>query len=144
MIGGNLGELVVQRRKLLVGRRAVHTDHEHLVDPSDRVVVAIEAEHFFRGDVDVVCAQDGQLIIGEVKASMALFRQADFAIMERIARDIAPSEVIFSALEPGPPNARIQSMIANMNVALAKVGTTARWLQLPDYIFTSGGGHFTM
>ena len=86
------------------------------------------------GELDIVCIQDGRLIIGEVKQSVKLFKRSNFDTMAEIAERIRPNELIFSSLDQ-EPGKLVDDNIANIRTRLSPLGIEARWYQLHPFVF---------
>lgn len=81
------------------------------------------------GDLDIVCIQDGKLVIGEVKTSVSGFGRDDFHKMEFVAKQIVPDVLIFSA-EKGctTDNPREPEKVDRLRNELRPLGIEVRWL----------------
>ncbi len=87
-----------------------------------------------KGELDIVCIQDGDFIIGEVKNTCKLFEKSDFLKMEKIAKKIMPNKVIFSSLnkEPSP---FVKKQIQDMSKRLSSLDIKVEWYPFSNWIF---------
>ncbi|MEN9582374.1 MAG: hypothetical protein RL641_328 [Candidatus Parcubacteria bacterium] len=51
------------------------------------------------GDLDILCIQDGQFIVGEIKQSSSLFKEIHFKDSLKIAQQIKPNILLFSSFD---------------------------------------------
>jgi len=86
------------------------------------------------GELDIVCIQDGRLVVGEVKQSVKLFKKSDFDTMAEIAERIRPSVLIFSSLDH-EPSKLVNDNVTNIRIRLAPLGIEVRWYQLHSFVF---------
>lgn len=86
------------------------------------------------GDLDIAAIVDGELVIGEIKQSAALFDEKVFRVTEAVARRLLPDRVLFSSMDP--PTPFVGRQIKSLSEALAPLGVAVRWYQLNDAIFT--------
>ncbi len=84
-------------------------------------------------ELDIVCIQDGQFIIGEVKTSSDSFRQSDFDKMRNVAAKLRPEVVLFSALD-GKNTQNISEMMNALQAALTGQNTKVIWHELMSNI----------
>jgi hypothetical protein len=87
-------------------------------------------------DLDIVCIQDGKLIIGEIKQSIDGFRNYDFITMKEMAEIIKPDIVIFSSLDKNC-NKNIKEKIKKLNEDLETLKIEVKWYQLRKDNFES-------
>lgn len=88
-----------------------------------------DAEKERLGDLDIVCIQDGKLVIGEVKTSVSGFGSDDFDKMEFVAKHIRPDVLIFSA-EKGctSDKPREPERVRQLRTELKSLEIEVRWL----------------
>lgn len=106
---------------------------------SNQSFIALPSVDLFDGpdkltDLDIACAQDGSLIIGEIKTSVGSFKTTDFSKMENIARRIIPRKVLFSSLDPQPSQS-VAAQIADLRTKLAPDRIEVEWYSLPYNVF---------
>lgn len=85
-------------------------------------------------DLDVLCVQDGKLIIGEIKKSCGLFKKSHITDMAKIAKKIKADKLIFSSLNERP-TANVKGWIQEVAKQLKPFGIEAEWHQITSYRF---------
>jgi hypothetical protein len=93
------------------------------------------------GDVDIVCVQDGKLVVGEVKESVDLFDSDAFRSMEIIGRRVRPDQIIFSALDEAP-SSFVRSQLSLLRESLAPYRVGVEWFRLPPHVFDASAADF--
>lgn len=83
-------------------------------------------------EVDLMCIQDGMLILGEVKQSATKFKDVDFDRMLTLARALRPDYVIYSAI--GLPNWQAKHKLEEQQLQLADLGIEVSWYDISDRV----------
>jgi hypothetical protein len=86
------------------------------------------------GELDLVCIEDGDFVIGEIKQSASLFQPEDFEKMKSVAKLIRPDKIIFSSMDE-KLDQRIKVQIEQLGKDLAELEIKIEWLQLPYWVF---------
>jgi len=87
-------------------------------------------------DLDIVCIQDGKLIIGEIKQSIKGFKNEHLIKMKEVAEIIRPNKIIFSSLDKSC-NEKIEKKIKKLREDLEMLKIEVEWFQLRQDIFES-------
>lgn len=85
-------------------------------------------------DLDIVCIQDGHLIIWEVKENSSLFKQKHFDEFLEFSKIINPDIVLFTALNKPTPLVKNQIKILNDKFKEYNLKTVAIWYQIREII----------
>lgn len=85
-------------------------------------------------DLDIVCIQDGLLIIWEVKENCSLFKEKHFNEFLEFSKIINPDIVLFTALNK--PNKFVKGQIKILNEKLKEnnLKTKAKWYEIREII----------
>lgn len=112
---------------LTLGKLLRESRKSFIFVPSLDLYENLDAEKW--GDLDLVCIQDGKLVIGEVKSSVSLFDLDDVGKMDFVARSIVPDVLIFS-VERGDIGKKPQlaGRIERLRKDLEPLGIEVRWL----------------
>jgi hypothetical protein len=89
-----------------------------------------------KGELDIICIQDGKLIIGEIKQSLKLFNSSDFNNMRELAKKIRPDLVIFSSFDK-KPNVFVKKNIERINEELQEFEIEVKWHQIHSHVFSA-------
>lgn len=85
-------------------------------------------------DADIICIQDGNFIIGEIKQSQNLFTLKQMMDLADIAEAIEVDVIIFSSLDERQ-NSKTSKMIDNVKERLKDTKIKVGWYQLEEEIF---------
>ena len=85
-------------------------------------------------DLDVLCIQDGKLIIGEVKRSRDRFEKNQIDVMAKIAKKIRADKLIFSSLDENPTQ-NVKLWVEEAAKQLKPFGIEVEWHQIARYRF---------
>ncbi|OCZ54295.1 hypothetical protein [Dehalobacter sp. TeCB1] len=96
--------------------------------------ILLEEDETSLGDIDIICIQDGKLIIGEVKQSIKHFNKTEFAKMATMAKKLKPDVVIFSSLD-NKPNQFVIENIKDLSKELSDYYIEVRWYPFHQFIF---------
>lgn len=94
-------------------------------------------EYEICAELDVVCIQDGQFVLGEVKQSVGLFHPEDFKRMKDIAELVRPDKIIFSSLDKEPTEF-VKENIEKLKTELAYLEIEVAWYPVRYWIFNPG------
>ncbi len=119
---------------LTLGQLFEECNTSFIYETSQDVFKFGEKEHFT--DLDIICIQDGKLIIGEIKQSIKGFKNKDFTSMKKVAEIIRPNKIIFSSLDNNC-NKNIESKINKLREDLELLEIEVEWFQLRQDIFGS-------
>lgn len=119
---------------LTLGQLFEECNTSFIYETSQDVFKFGEKEHFT--DLDIICIQDGKLIIGEIKQSIKGFKNKDFASMKKVAEIIKPNKIIFSSLDESCNN-NIKRKINKLREDLEIFKIEVEWFQLRQDIFES-------
>lgn len=88
------------------------------------------------GDLDIVCIQDGQFIMGEVKQSSSLFKAKHFEEAFKLAKQIRPNILLFSSYDDKKTKL-IEDNIKLLQEKLEPYGVKVMWheAQKISYIY---------
>ncbi len=85
-------------------------------------------------DSDIVCIQDGNLVIGEIKQSQELFTLNQMLDLAEIAESIEADILLFSSLDKIPAK-KTNEMIDKVKERLKDTNVQVGWYQLTEEIF---------
>jgi len=122
---------------LLVLGQLMHDAHSSFIYfPSSELFTKSSGDqglHLF-GEIDLLCIQDGDFIIGEIKQSINGFKQSDFDKIEKIAKLIKPDKILFSSMD-NKPNTFVSRGISKLTQSLQELEIKVEWHPLNAWTF---------
>ncbi len=111
---------------------------------SPPVDVQLQGSNRILTDLDLFAIIDGKLVIGEVKNTQSLLKDADFEKLYKVASRLRPSFIYISCPEK-IPTAMTKQRINDLQIRVKKFGVVVEWLELshsfgffdinPEYVF---------
>ena len=99
-----------------------------IYSPSLDLFKRVKKSYTHLGDLDIVCVQDGQFIIGEIKQSSSLFKKTHFEEALKIAKQIKPNVLLFSSFD-GKKTKVIEDGIKMLKAKLEPLGIQVVWYE---------------